>query len=177
MARSKVNLRYIRNNTARKVTYKKRSKGLLKKTQEISVLCGVDACAVVYSPYSETPLIWPSSESEVRRIVLEYKQKSHIDQSQRIFNQEAFLRQSATKAREKILRLQRRNRELDMENTLGDLYSGTPVQQVSLGDVKDLFWVIEDRLRTVEHRIRVVEGGGNVNGQVQMHSAPSSNVS
>ncbi|KAK9725505.1 hypothetical protein RND81_05G148800 [Saponaria officinalis] len=158
MARKKVKLQFIENDTARKVTYKKRVRGLLKKTQELSILCDVNACAIVYGQYSEAPEIWPSMDGEVRRVVTEYRQKLDIDQSQRKLTQEDFLKQSLTKSEEKFQRLQRRNRELAMENVMCDLLCGEPVERVVYGDVGDLIWVIEDRLRTYQHRLGVLEG-------------------
>ncbi|KAL9233046.1 hypothetical protein vseg_008088 [Gypsophila vaccaria] len=161
MARKKVRLHYIENDTARRVTYKKRVKGVLKKTQELSVLCGVDACAVVYGPYDQVPIVWPSSETEAGRILMEFRRKPDIDQTQRKFNQETFLKQSVTKSEERLLRLQRRNRELEMENTTSELLCGTPIQQVPFSDFGDLIWVIDDKLRTIQHRMRVLEGTDN----------------
>ena len=51
MARKKVKLQWIVDNAARKATYKKRVKGLMKKVRDLSILCGVDACVITYSPY------------------------------------------------------------------------------------------------------------------------------
>ncbi|XP_074293793.1 agamous-like MADS-box protein AGL80 [Silene latifolia] len=159
MARKKVKLQFIENDTARKVTYKKRVRGLVKKTQELSILCGVDVCTIVYSPYDEAPVVWPSSEVEASRILVEYKRKPDLDQqSQRKLTQEGFLKQSVTKSEERFLRLQRRNREMDMENLMSDLLCGKPVQQVQFDDIEDLIWVIEDKLRSVQHRMRVMKG-------------------
>ncbi|KAF5764506.1 putative transcription factor MADS-type1 family [Helianthus annuus] len=51
MTRKKVKLAFIMNDSARKATYKKRKKGLMKKVNELSTLCGIDACVIIYSPY------------------------------------------------------------------------------------------------------------------------------
>ncbi|KEH29199.1 MADS-box transcription factor family protein [Medicago truncatula] len=56
----KVKLAFIAN--ARKTTYNKRQKGLFKKVYELSTLCGVEACAIVYGPYEPQPKIWPSPQ-------------------------------------------------------------------------------------------------------------------
>ncbi|KAL3849601.1 hypothetical protein ACJIZ3_011483 [Penstemon smallii] len=51
------------NNSERKISFKKRKKGLTKKVdQELSTLCGVDACAIIYSQYENQPVVWPSPE-------------------------------------------------------------------------------------------------------------------
>ncbi|KAL9240822.1 hypothetical protein vseg_014999 [Gypsophila vaccaria] len=106
MARKKVKLQFIENESNRRITYKKRVKGLLKKAQELSILCGVDACAIVYGQYSETPEVWPTvDDDEVRRVVMEYKKKVDIDQSERKLTQEEFLSQSLAKSEDKLQRL------------------------------------------------------------------------
>ncbi|MBA0552406.1 hypothetical protein Golob_023220 [Gossypium lobatum] len=51
MIRKKVKLAYITNDSSRKATYKKRNKGLMKRMSELSTLCGINACAIMYSPY------------------------------------------------------------------------------------------------------------------------------
>ncbi|KAI9177945.1 hypothetical protein LWI28_020931 [Acer negundo] len=72
MTRKKVmKLCYIANDSTRKVTFNKRKKGLLKKVSELSILCGIDACAIVYSPYNNQPDVWPSHH-EVQRIVSQF---------------------------------------------------------------------------------------------------------
>ncbi|MBA0880711.1 hypothetical protein Goshw_025403 [Gossypium schwendimanii] len=51
MIRKKVKLSYITNDSSRKANYKKRKKGLMRKMSELSTLCGIGACAIMYSPY------------------------------------------------------------------------------------------------------------------------------
>ncbi|MBA0780319.1 hypothetical protein Gotri_004435, partial [Gossypium trilobum] len=60
MTRKRVKLAYITNDSVRKVTYKNIMKGLTRKMSEMSTLCGVDTCAIMYSPYKSQPEVWPS---------------------------------------------------------------------------------------------------------------------
>ncbi|MBA0875894.1 hypothetical protein Goshw_003691 [Gossypium schwendimanii] len=60
MIRKKVKLAYITNDSSRKATYKKRKKGLMKKMSELSTYCGIDTCAIMYSPYESETEFWPS---------------------------------------------------------------------------------------------------------------------
>ena len=59
MTRKKVKLAYITNDSARKAIFKK-MKGLMKKVSELSTLCGIDACAILYSRYDSQSEVWPS---------------------------------------------------------------------------------------------------------------------
>jgi hypothetical protein len=49
MGRGKVEMRRVENRVSRQVTFSKRRKGLLKKADELAVLCGVDVGVVVFS--------------------------------------------------------------------------------------------------------------------------------
>jgi len=161
MTRTKVKLEYIQNDTTRRVTYRKRSRGLLKKSRELSVLCGVDTCVLIYSPYSTTPLVWPSIEDEAKRIMIEFKMRPMAEQSQRRFNQEKYLRETLAKAKEKLGKLQSRNRELEMENLIMNLLDGKPLEEVPIRDLGDLLCAIDDKLRIIQHRIGMLEGSNN----------------
>ncbi|KAL8141881.1 hypothetical protein V2J09_014913 [Rumex salicifolius] len=50
MGRGKVELKRIENKINRQVTFSKRRTGLLKKANEISVLCDADVALIVFSP-------------------------------------------------------------------------------------------------------------------------------
>ncbi|GFP81367.1 mads-box transcription factor pheres 2 [Phtheirospermum japonicum] len=62
MARKKITLAFTKNKTNRKASFRKRRKGLIKKVKEIITLCNVEACAISFSPYDESTIIWPSPE-------------------------------------------------------------------------------------------------------------------
>lgn len=49
MARAKIKIRKIDNITARQVTFSKRRRGLLKKAEELSVLCDADVALIIFS--------------------------------------------------------------------------------------------------------------------------------
>ncbi|XP_074292124.1 agamous-like MADS-box protein AGL80 isoform X2 [Silene latifolia] len=157
MARNKVKLQYIENNSARKVTYRKRVEGLMKITKELNILCDVNLCSIVYSPYSRVPVTWPENHDEVKRVLLEYKSRPESEHEQRKLNHEGFLEQSAKKSGEKLERLRMRNVELKMENEMANLVFGKPIIQIPYADIEELVWVIGDRLRTVESLIKAIE--------------------
>lgn len=79
MGRKKLSLQLIPKEKSRKLTYERRKKGLMKKAQELSALCGVDTCVIAYDSGScgngavAQPEIWPSNHGEVRRIIERYQ--------------------------------------------------------------------------------------------------------
>ncbi|KAJ6434469.1 hypothetical protein OIU84_018060 [Salix udensis] len=71
MTRKKVKLAYITNDSARKATFKKRKKGLMKKVSELSTLCGIEACAIICSPYDAQPERKDNREKEVTQAMFQ----------------------------------------------------------------------------------------------------------
>ncbi|KAL6220167.1 hypothetical protein ACLB2K_007924 [Fragaria x ananassa] len=49
MAREKIQIKKIDNATARQVTFSKRRRGILKKAEELSVLCDADIALIIFS--------------------------------------------------------------------------------------------------------------------------------
>ncbi|MBA0752222.1 hypothetical protein Gogos_001076 [Gossypium gossypioides] len=76
MSRKKIKLAYITNDSARKTTYKKRTKGLVKKVRELTTLFGIEAFAIIYSPdFGSQPEFWKLREEncrkELKKVMLE----------------------------------------------------------------------------------------------------------
>ncbi|KAF5203782.1 agamous-like MADS-box protein AGL80, partial [Thalictrum thalictroides] len=88
MARKKVKLAWIVNDSARRATFKKRKKGLMKKVSELSTLCGVEACAIIYGPEDPQPDVWPSTPSEAHRVLTRFNSMPEMEQSKKMMNQE-----------------------------------------------------------------------------------------
>ncbi|XP_021844147.1 agamous-like MADS-box protein AGL80 [Spinacia oleracea] len=177
MDRKKVNLTYIENYFDRRATCARRAQGLIKKTREINVLCGIDACAVVYGQDGQKPIVWPSSKAEVTRIFSNYERKSKVNQSERFLNQKTFSDQSVKKEEEKLKKIQKSKREIQTENLATDIMNcRSRLEQVAPNDLKYLISVIENRSRCIHNRIRVVERGNNNNNISLPHNPIAKDV-
>ncbi|CAE6073977.1 unnamed protein product [Arabidopsis arenosa] len=78
MGRGRVQLRRIENKIRRQVTFSKRRTGLVKKAQEISVLCDADVALIVFSPKGK--LFEYSAGSSMERILDRYERSSYAGQ-------------------------------------------------------------------------------------------------
>ncbi|KAF8107300.1 hypothetical protein N665_0124s0091 [Sinapis alba] len=78
MGRGRVQLLRIENKIRRQVTFSKRRTGLVKKAQEISVLCDADVALIVFSPKGK--LFEYSSGSSMERILERYERCSYAGQ-------------------------------------------------------------------------------------------------
>ncbi|KAF8101145.1 hypothetical protein N665_0209s0003 [Sinapis alba] len=123
MTRKKLNLSYITNDSMRKTTFNKRKKGFFKKIHELSVLCGIQACAVIYSPFSSTPEVWPSS-SEVNKVVKKFEEVPEVEQEKKMVNHEGFLRQTITKTRENSIKKMMNNTDKAMNEAMFQFLRG-----------------------------------------------------
>ncbi|KAI3925927.1 hypothetical protein MKW98_028063 [Papaver atlanticum] len=115
MARKKVTLAYIASATARKVTFNKRRKGLLKIVSELSTLCGVSACAIVNGPYDPQPEVWPE-QWEAHRVLMWFKSLPEIElrNVNKQFNPESFALNQIEKLSEQCKRHQQENHYLEI---------------------------------------------------------------
>ncbi|KAL6008906.1 hypothetical protein ACLOJK_022132 [Asimina triloba] len=161
MARRKVKLAWIVNDSARKVTYKKRKKGLMKKVGELSILCNVSACVIIDNPWGPQPDVWPSRE-DARRVVTNFKNLPEMEQCKKMVNQEGFIRQRIMKLRDQLKRLQRENREAEIVILMSECMMGRSLYEVSMDDLNGLAWLIDSKLKLVRHKIETIRGSNLV---------------
>ncbi|CAL5203231.1 unnamed protein product [Lathyrus oleraceus] len=166
MTRKKVKLAYIVNDSARKATFKKRKKGLMKKVSELSTLCGIDACAIIYSPYESQPEVWPSSIG-VQRVLSKFRRMPELEQSKKMVNQESFLRQRIQKVKDQLTKQRKDNREKEMTQLMFQyLGDDKTMQNISMLDLNDMAWLIDQYLKDINRRVGMLSKNGQ--GQSQM---------
>lgn len=185
MTRKKVKLAYISNDSARKATFKKRKKGLLKKVSELSTLCGIDACAIIFSPYDSQPEIWPSPMG-VQRVLSQFKKMPEMEQSKKMVNQDSFLRQRIAKANEQLKKQRKDNREKEMTQVMFQSLTGKALLSLNMMDLNDLGWLIEQNLKEISKRIETLNNNNIAtpssnavvknNGETSHHVEKSSGV-
>ncbi|XP_058077535.1 agamous-like MADS-box protein AGL80 [Magnolia sinica] len=161
MARRKIKLAWIANDSARKSTFKKRKKGLIKKVEQLSILCDVDACVIIDSPYEPQTEVWPSSD-DVRRVVLNFKSLPEMERCRKMVNQEGFLRQRIMKLRDQLKRQQRENREAEISILMSECLVGKGLHGVCIEDLNDLAWMVEAKLKLVQKRIETIQNSNSL---------------
>ncbi len=166
MTRKKVKLAYITNDSARKATFKKRKRGLLKKVSELTTLCDIEACAIIYSPYDAQPEVWASPHG-VQHALARFKNMPEMEQSKKMMNQESFLRQRITKSNEQLKKQRKDNREKEMTEVMFQSLTGKGLQNFNMMDLNDLGWVIDQNLKDIYMKIDQLnqEAKNQVEGQ------------
>ncbi|WRX23096.1 Transcription factor, partial [Theobroma cacao] len=130
-------LSYITKDSARKATFRKRKKGLLKKASELSTLCGIEASVIIYSPYDAQPEVWPSPAG-AQRVLSEFKNMPKMDQSMGMMSQKSFLQQRIELANKQLKRQCRDNREKEITQVMFQCLAGQGLENLNMMDLNDL---------------------------------------
>ncbi|XP_004500453.1 agamous-like MADS-box protein AGL80 [Cicer arietinum] len=150
--RNKVKLAFMINDSARKITYNKRKKSLMKKIKELTTLCGIDACAIVYSDFNSQPEVWPSPW-EIERIITKFKAYSEYEQGKKMLDQESFLMQRIVKSKEQLTKVEKNNSEMEQSLILFQcLIRENFIYTLNTVVLNDLACVINEKLKGISLR-------------------------
>ncbi|KAK7387293.1 hypothetical protein VNO78_27991 [Psophocarpus tetragonolobus] len=170
MTRRKVKLAFIDSDSERKISYRKRKTSLLKKTEELSTLCGIQACAIVFGPYDPMPEIWPS-ESGVQNVLEKFWSIPEWEQSKKMANQESFIAESIQKGKEKLKKLVEDNNKKEitmfMYQRLNKMSVDQPDKNMTAADLNVLSSVIEQNLRDIDRRLESLNANEITSHQTQ----------
>ncbi|KAK2387986.1 agamous MADS-box protein AGL80 [Trifolium repens] len=152
MTRKKVRLAFISDDSARKATYKKRKKGIIKKVSELTILCGIPACAIISNPFDSKIEVWPDLAG-AKQIIERYQNSSVINGAKNV-NQESFLLQRITKAREQLKKLKHDNHEKEMTIRMIEYMKNKQLpNDLSVSDLKEFEKLIEKNLKEIVNKI------------------------
>ncbi|XP_071695264.1 agamous-like MADS-box protein AGL80 [Rutidosis leptorrhynchoides] len=166
MTRKKVKLEFIDDDSKRKATFKKRKKGLMKKVNELSTLCGIDACAIIYSPYEPQPEVWPNNIG-VQRVLAQFKRMPEMEQSKKMVNQDSFIRQRITKTNDQLKKLIKENRDKEMTEVMYQCLTGKgSIANLILPDLNDLGGLVDQTMKDICKRIESLKKGVPPHGNV-----------
>ncbi|KAK4833832.1 hypothetical protein QYF36_012065 [Acer negundo] len=119
MARRKMKHELISNESKRKVSFKKRKGGLLKKMNELTTLCGVMGCAIIYSTFDNRPEIWPSLPM-LTRVLDKFIESPEEERERYTMNQKTFLGRHISWSSNALEREKKKNRGLEIQLTLNE---------------------------------------------------------
>jgi len=130
MGRGRVSVEFIQKEKSRKIVLQKRKIGLMKKVEELSILCDVDACVILYAPnfegqgYAE-PETWPKDTKEVQRILQRYYNTT-IDRRLKTYDVQEYFNERMKKVEFEISKVHKEKFKMDYQtwdesfNSLGD---------------------------------------------------------
>ncbi|MED6137471.1 hypothetical protein PIB30_065338 [Stylosanthes scabra] len=159
MTRRKSSPGYIENNSRRRAIFRARKGSLMKKMDEISTLCGVESCAIIYPENEPEPVIWPSPE-KAKEVISKFKEKPRLEQNKRTLTQETLLKKRIQKAEDQLKKQRDDNRQKEMTHLMFQCLSkgGISGNNVSLIDLSDLSRLIDQTLKEIDLKIEKIEG-------------------
>ncbi|KAL2492980.1 AGAMOUS-like 65 [Abeliophyllum distichum] len=149
MGRVKLKIQRLESMSNRQNTYGKRRAGILKKAQEISVLCDIDIILLMFSPTGK-PSIFRGQHSNIDEMIAKYAQLSPKERTKRRL--------------ESLETLKRNFKKLDQDVDIEEfLDASSPSTEEMLNQVKMLraqltevhkrlsFWTNPDKIEDIEH--------------------------
>ncbi|GAA0153242.1 hypothetical protein LIER_37642 [Lithospermum erythrorhizon] len=97
--KNKVKLYLIQNMSERKVSFRKRNTGLMKKLSKLSTFCDVDACAIILNPFNSRFDVWPSPPG-VQSVLTKFGHPPELEQTKHMHNLETFTQEGIQKTRD-----------------------------------------------------------------------------
>ncbi|EYU33268.1 hypothetical protein MIMGU_mgv1a021353mg [Erythranthe guttata] len=109
MGRGKLKLELMRNEKSRRLSFKKRKDGLINKLHQLTTLCDVTACMIIFDDNSnyQEPDIWPRDPEKVRRIVESYDSPKSVS----TFGLSDFFRDRTKTVEDELKKLRKSNLE------------------------------------------------------------------
>jgi hypothetical protein len=152
MTRKKVKLTWIVNDAARKASLKKRRVGLLKKVSELTILCGIEAFVIIYSPDEPEPAVWPS-RPEVRQLLMRFQNMPDMERYKKMTNQESYLKERMAKLNDQSRKHLKTNRELEMAGLMQQVYQDKGFDGLDQTQLRGLTWLVEEKMKEIRKRV------------------------
>ncbi|XP_027338390.1 agamous-like MADS-box protein AGL80 [Abrus precatorius] len=149
MGRARITLKRIPKERTRKLTFKQRSKGLMKKIAEFSTMCGAEACFIVYDGNGNVePMTWPEDSRVVHSIIEKYENQKN-ERPPKTFNIEDFFENRKNMVEAEISRVQKEISKIKYP-TWDKSYSKLGEEQL-----KAFIAMLDAKIGACDHRINM----------------------
>ncbi|GAA0171767.1 hypothetical protein LIER_25727 [Lithospermum erythrorhizon] len=150
MTRGKILLQPLEDISARKVSFKKRSQGLLKKIEELSILCNVDVCAIMISPFDDDQTFWPSSHLGIQKVMERFRDLPESEQEKNMFDTIKYNREILHKLKEQCRRQELRNKEKDIYHQINKHLNEESFIEENSPDIDEIIFIAQRKLKELE---------------------------
>ncbi|ESQ28593.1 hypothetical protein EUTSA_v10019660mg [Eutrema salsugineum] len=121
--------------------------------KELSILCGITSCAIIYNPYDSNLEVWPSN-SDVQRVIFDFRTLTRDRQTQKMVDQKTFLRQRITKESEHLKRQGKDNRKQEMTKVMFQCLVGSLAMfHLHIMDLNNLGYMIQQYQKYIDRRM------------------------
>lgn len=139
-------LKLIENFVARKARYRKIRENLLKKMEDITTLCDVNACAIIYGPGDNVPTVWPSHDI-AKELLHKFENAPLPERVKKNVTPQVYIEQMNRKIEKQVMKLKKKNDERDMSNFLYKIHEGKSLSDLDASDISRLLCYVEGKLK------------------------------
>ncbi|KAK9705210.1 hypothetical protein RND81_07G041100 [Saponaria officinalis] len=131
---------------ARKVSFNKRKKCLVKKLTEITTLYDVEGCAVIYDPAGEDePEVFPANDiSKVVSVISKFESLPETERAKKMLSQESYVMERIEKAGDQLQKLQAQNQEKKVSDLWFDDWDLHNLDKLNARNLRQIDQYIED---------------------------------
>ncbi|XP_058075088.1 agamous-like MADS-box protein AGL36 [Magnolia sinica] len=130
---------------------KKKKKTLMKKADELSIFCGVEACVISLSSETSECNVW-SSTPDALSMLKRYRELKTEDKSKRKVDLTDVMRQRIDEVKKKLEIQRKKNLELELQNKLLEL-KNLSVDGLPLQSLQENLSLIDKTLEKVREQI------------------------
>ncbi|KAM0054896.1 putative transcription factor MADS-type1 family [Helianthus debilis subsp. tardiflorus] len=158
MPRSKVKLAFIENKKARKTSFMKRKECLKNKLKELCTLCGIEACAIIYSSYEPGLEVWPEDNTAFQNVLNAFLTKLPMERNKFMSNQDSYIKERISKVDGQIKKQIVTNRDSVKANLMSECLScKVSLAGLNSKDLNNLGSFAGHKLPEIEERIKVLK--------------------
>ncbi|KAK1281260.1 Agamous-like MADS-box protein AGL80 [Acorus gramineus] len=151
--RKRLNISWIANDGARRVTLRKRKKGLTKRLSEITTLCNTLGSMVIYTPEKEEPVeVW-QDKAKAQAVFHAYMQLPESERNLKTLDAEGLFYNRIAKYRDQLSRIERDNRAKQVDIFALRILQGEGVYGMSAKDIEDLFSMVDTKAELLKATI------------------------
>ncbi|BAT85946.1 hypothetical protein VIGAN_04355000 [Vigna angularis var. angularis] len=154
--RKKVTLKLIENFVARKARYRKIRENLLKKVEDLTTLCDVNACAIIYGPGDDVPTVWPSHDI-AKELLDKFENAPLPERLKKNVTPQLYIDQMNRKIEKQVMKLKKKNDEKDMSNFLHNIHDGKSLSDLDASDICRLLCYVEGKLKCAGVKVHISE--------------------
>jgi hypothetical protein len=132
--------------------------GLLKKVNEISTLCGIEACAIIFGENNAQPEVWPQGPA-TRNVLSKFLHLPEIERSKNMVDLTAYLNQSIAKSQLLLKKQMEANKKNEFVQFITKVFSTGQYrpEDVNVNELNDLMAFIDNNLKEIDWRLQSME--------------------
>lgn len=140
----------IPDEKQRNKVYKNRSEGLLKKVNELSILCGINAAVVIHRRDENNATLWPSPEIYMERMH-KFLNFTAVERERKMVTHDKYLDKRAVDESKNLFKSQKTNGILEGELVTDELINGKiSYEQLDLIHLNNMNLLADDMLEKMD---------------------------